>query len=114
MRKCIVAGGRKFVGRKLMRRALSRLMSPEDIIVSGGAGGADLMGEQYGRHFDHQIIVMPAEWQVHGKKAGILRNREMAEAADVLFAFWDGSSKGTKNMIDTALSLGLEVHVYRY
>ena len=30
------------------------------------------------------------------------------------FAFWDGKSRGTKNMIDWAKSYGLEIHVVRY
>lgn len=38
----------------------------------------------------------------------------MAQLADVLVAFWDGKSRGTRNMIDEALRSGLEVHVFRY
>ena len=40
---------------------------------------------------------------VHGKKAGYLRNVDMAEYADALVAFWDGKSKGTGHMIDIVL-----------
>jgi len=38
----------------------------------------------------------------------------MAEYGDMLIAFWDGESKGTKNMIDTSKKLGLLVYVHRY
>ena len=61
-----------------------------------------------------------ADWNNQGKKAGILRNIKMAEYATsddsipVLFAFWNGSSRGTKHMIDTATKYGMEVHIIRY
>ena len=40
------------------------------------------------------------DWNKHGKAAGPIRNRQMAEYADCLIAVWDGKSRGTKNMID--------------
>lgn len=55
----------------------------------------------------------PADWDRHGRSAGPRRNQEMAETSDCLLAFWDGKSKGTRNMIQLALDYGLEVHVYR-
>ena len=58
--------------------------------------------------------VFPADWDKYGKRAGYLRNVQMAEYADALLAFWDGESRGTKNMIDEALSRGLKVGVKRY
>jgi hypothetical protein len=38
----------------------------------------------------------------------------MAGMADALIAVWDGKSRGTKNMIETAQSMGLKLHVHRY
>lgn len=46
------------------------------------------------------IKVFLANWPEHGRAAGPIRNREMAEYADALIAFWDWKSAGTKNMID--------------
>ena len=58
------------------------------------------------------------DWNTYGKSAGYRRNAEMAkyasEAYGVLFAFWDGQSRGTKHMIDLANKYGLEVHVVNY
>lgn len=52
------------------------------------------------------------------KSAGYIRNKAMAEYAaqetGILFAFWDGQSKGTKHMIDLAYQYGLDVHVINY
>lgn len=56
----------------------------------------------------------PADWNAHGKAAGPIRNQQMAQEADVLIAFWDGKSRGTKDMIEKATRAGLDMHVYRY
>ena len=56
----------------------------------------------------------PADWDQYGRSAGMIRNREMAKAADSLIAFWDGKSKGTANMIQTSEKMGLAVKVVRY
>jgi hypothetical protein len=58
--------------------------------------------------------VFPADWKTHGKAAGPIRNRQMAKNAEALIALWDGNSRGTKNMIETATKLGLKVYVKRY
>lgn len=43
-----------------------------------------------------------------------MRNREMAANADALIAFWDGKSRGTKNMIEEAQKRGLKVSIKHY
>ena len=83
-------------------------------VVHGTARGADTLGCQWASTWGLSIMPFPADWHTHGKAAGHIRNAEMADYADVLVAFWDGESKGTKGMIDVALKKGLEVHVYRY
>ena len=50
----------------------------------------------------------------HDKAAGPIRNRQMAEYADYLIAFWDGESRGTRNMIETMKKLGKHGVVIRY
>lgn len=86
--------------------------------ISGTARGADVLGEQFAYNYGYDVIRFPAKWDELGKRAGYVRNAEMAKYAaekyGVLFAFWDGKSKGTKNMIDLAKRYGLEVHVTNY
>lgn len=88
-------------------------------IVSGAARGADRLGEQYAKVAGYEISRFPADWDGLGKRAGYVRNAEMAKYAiadenyGVLIAFWDGKSKGTKHMIDLAEKNGLEVHIVR-
>ena len=88
-------------------------------IISGRARGADKYGEQFAEERDYEVVVFPADWDGLGKRAGYVRNAEMAKFAiadgnfGVLIAFWDGKSKGTKHMIDLAEKYGLEVHIVR-
>lgn len=84
------------------------------VIVSGGCAGADLLGERYAKENGYSIDRYPAEWQKYSRKAGIMRNAVMADNADALIAYWDGISRGTKNMIDEARKRGLAVRIKRY
>lgn len=89
-------------------------------IVSGAARGADRLGEQYAKVAGYEVSRFPADWEGLGKRAGYVRNVEMAKYAmadgsyGVLIAFWDGKSKGTKHMIDLAEKNGLEVYIVRF
>lgn len=89
-------------------------------IVSGTARGADRLGEQYAKIAGYEVSRFPADWDGLGKRAGYVRNAEMAKYAvadgnyGVLIAFWNGNSKGTKHMIDLAEKKGLEVHIVRF
>ena len=57
------------------------------------------------------VRYFPADWRTLGKSAGYQRNIQMAQYADALIAFWDGQSKGTKHMVETAQEFGLDVRV---
>lgn len=111
--RVIVAGTRTFADYALLENKLDRLLSGKENvqIISGGAFGADALGEKYAKDRNLPLVVILADWNAFGRSAGPIRNRKMAEQADALVAFWDGRSKGTKNMIDTANKLGLQVRV---
>lgn len=100
--KTIIAGCRDFSDYKLLKEKVDWYRKDHEIteIVSGTASGADQMGEDYAINHDIPIKEFPADWDKHGKAAGPIRNRQMAEYADCLIAVWDGESRGTKNMID--------------
>jgi hypothetical protein len=68
-------------------------------IISGGARGTDTLAEMFAKQHLIPFEKFPANWESEGKFAGISRNRKMADAGDTLLAFWDGNSRGTKNMI---------------
>lgn len=116
--RIIIAGSRDFSDYQLVRRVMSEVAGtyPRDRleIISGGARGADTLGEMFAERNGLKLTRFPADWDKFGKRAGILRNRQMAEYAGedgMLVAFWDESSRGTKNMIETAKELGLFVRI---
>lgn len=115
--RVIVAGSRSFTDGAFLARTLDRLLSRlggDTIIVSGGARGADRLGEQYAQ--DRQLGLMrePADWDRYGRRvAGMIRNQHMSFLSSHLVAFWDGSSPGTRAMIDMARNDRLQVRVAR-
>lgn len=66
-------------------------------VVTGGARGADALGKAIALHLGIEHEEFPADWTTYGRVAGPIRNRRMAEAADMLIAFPGG--RGTANMI---------------
>lgn len=114
--KVIIAGGRDFDDYPLMKRKLDLLFSlvTPDEIVSGAAKGADTLGERYAKEHNIPLTLFKADWEQYKKAAGHIRNAEMAEYADTLVAFFDGSSRGTKNMLDVAAKKGLNIRTVSY
>ena len=113
MFRVIIAGSRDFDDYLLLQDHADYMLSrQEDIeIVSGGASGADALGERYAKDRGYKLKIFPADWVKYGRRAGPVRNREMAEYADALLAYWDGKSRGTKNMIEEARARGLKVSI---
>lgn len=72
------------------------------------------MGEAFAEAEGLTVRRFPADWDLHGRSAGYIRNEQMAEYADGLIAFWDGSSRGTRHMINTAKKAGLHVRVFDF
>ncbi len=117
--KVIIAGGRHFANYELLAEKCDyylqeKIKTHQVIIVSGHASGADSMGERYAQERGLQCEQHPADWQNKGRAAGPMRNAEMAECADALIAFWDGSSRGTASMIDLAKRRGLKTAIIKY
>lgn len=112
--KIIIAGGRTFNDYDLLCKTCDYMLQNQiDIeIVSGTANGADKLGEKYANEKGYKLIKFPADWNI-GKSAGYIRNKEMAEYADALIAFYNGS-KGTKHMIDLAKQYNLKIKVVMY
>jgi len=119
-KRIIIAGSRDFNNYSLLTSAMYGLLKMEMIsgieveIVSGTTKGADQLGEAFAKEHNYPIKQFPADWNTHGKKAGYLRNKQMAEYADILVAFWNGESKGTKSMIELAEKNGLTVEIVRF
>jgi len=129
MVRIIIAGGRDFNDYVKLKAAMFDVIfdlkrkhgEKLDIqIISGTARGADQLGEKYADEYGYEVVRFPADWDGLGKRAGYVRNAEMAKYAvsdgsiGVLVACWNGASKGTKHMIDLAQKHGLEILVVNY
>ena len=93
---------------------LLRNITEKIVVVCGKAKGADTLGEQYAKERGYVVAYYPADWEKYGKRAGFIRNEQMAKNADALVAFWDGKSRGTKSMIELAQRYGLKIRIKRY
>ena len=120
--KVIVAGSRTANNADtylLLESKLNALLGRKSIthdivIVSGTAKGADKMGEYYATIYNYRIARYPADWDQYGRRAGYIRNAEMATDADALVALWDGESRGTKHMIAIANQMGLPTRIIKF
>lgn len=113
--RTIIAGSRDFTNFEYMQGYMATLPPWVELteIVSGGARGPDTMAIDWAKLHNKPCKVFHAEWDRLGKKAGPIRNAEMAVYADALIAFWDGQSVGTKHMIDLMVDKGAWVYVIR-
>lgn len=111
-KRTIIAGGRDITDYFHLEEALESCRFDISEVVSGGAEGADKLGERYAKGAGLALRVIPADWAKYGKSAGPIRNRQMAEYAQALIAIWDGKSRGTANMLEEARARGLLVHVH--
>lgn len=114
--RVIIAGCRDFNDYPLLCEKCDKILGNKRemhnvIVISGGARGADRLGERYARERGYRVRLFPADWDGDGNAAGPKRNARMAANADALIAFWDGESRGTKNMIDNARSRGLSTRI---
>lgn len=115
--RVIIAGTRSFNNPDMLAAAMDRfaeLYGPVDVVISGGARGADTLGERWAQKRGIHIVRMPADWPRYGRAAGAIRNGEMVAQADGLVAFWDGASRGTADVMRQAREKHLHVLVWQY
>lgn len=115
--KVIIAGSRTYQANKARQYVLDAINDSGwagDIteIVHGGARGIDAAAHDVCEG-QWPVKVFPADWMKHGKAAGPIRNREMADYADALIAVWDGKSRGTASMIAAMMDLSKPVLTFR-
>lgn len=109
--RLIIAGTRNFSDDRLFAQTMQSLTITPDEVVCGMATGADEMGRRWALANNIPVAEFSADWDTHGKKAGPIRNKAMANYGTHLLAFWNGRSRGTGNMIALARSAGLLVRV---
>lgn len=119
----IIAGSRTYDDYFELQGILDKMLKNQEdvIIITGGAKGADTLGNLYAieRGYDHKVI--RADWETYGKRAGMLRNEEMHKVLSEMdvdgkgcICFWDGQSKGTQDNFDRAIRYGEQLKIYNY
>lgn len=109
-----VVGSRIYTDRTFIFDVLDRLHSFSKIqtIVSGGAAGPDSYGQQWGEENSVQTLIFIPQYKLYGKSAPFRRNTEIVQNSDIIIAFWDGASSGTKDTINKAKKANKKIKIY--
>jgi predicted Rossmann-fold nucleotide-binding protein len=107
--RVLICGGREYDDRKFLRSRLQVIHTdtPFSVVITGGAPGADRLGEEWAKSQGIPTIRMEANWTRYGKKAGPLRNQWMIDLAKPDFVVAFPGSRGTQDMIDRAKAAGI-------
>lgn len=99
--------------RGLQVRGLGEYLPKETMeIISGGAKGIDICAREYALRHGLKLTEYLPEYSRYGRGAPLKRNITIIENADLVLAFWDGSSKGTKYVIENCKKRNIPVQVY--
>lgn len=111
-----IVGSRGFHNYHILKRTVDSIRKKLSlrVIISGGAKGADSLGERYARENNIELIRLLPDWKGRGKGAGLERNTEIVAQADYVLVFWDGKSTGTNDTIKKTRGSGKKLKVIYY
>ena len=104
----LVCGSRGWRDARSIRNRLTTYNPATTRVIHGAAMGADMLADVEARKLGFEVERFPADWKTHGKRAGILRNLAMLDEADMVLAFWGGTSPGTRHTIEEARRRGFQ------
>ena len=109
--KVIISGGRDYKDKWKVYSVINKL-NPTFIVVGDCHTGVDkfVIMHQLDMSFSAAYRIHRADWDIHGKAAGPLRNKQMCEEhmdADFLIAFPGG--RGTESCINFAKEFDITV-----
>lgn len=110
--RVLVCGGRNYEDAERVVAVLDKLHNTGegiDVLIEGGARGADRLGRRWAQAEPVRVETYEAEWEHHGKFAGHLRNQRMVDEGkpDLVIAFPGG--RGTADMVKKAHKAGVKV-----
>jgi hypothetical protein len=112
--KLAIIGSRSLKDKYELELAINELSLDIDTVVSGGAMGADKLGEEWAKNQGIKVELHLPEWAKYGRSAGIIRNKAIVLSCDFCLAFWDGKSKGTNSSIELCKKLKIPYKVINY
>lgn len=110
----LVCGGRKYNNRARVYSTLTRIhtLKPIEVLIEGGAKGADTLAREWAKDAGVHCATMPALWNKLGDAAGPPRNRAMALLRPTLVVAFPGNS-GTRDMMNTAIRNNIKLLIIR-
>jgi hypothetical protein len=114
--KVAVVGSRTFIDYDILKKNLDIIHEKKPItyIVSGGAKGADSLGEKWAKENNIESLIFIPDWDKFGKSAGYKRNESIIINSDIVIAFWDGKSKGTQHSINLSKQHNKPVFIVKF
>jgi len=112
--KLAIVGSRSFSDYILLKESILKSFPGVTIVVSGGAKGADQLGQKFAEELQLKTEIYLPDWKRYGKGAGIVRNELIVKNSNAVIAFWDGVSKGTKKSIDISRNLGKKLIIIKF
>lgn len=115
--RLLVCGSRNFNSYETVEYIIKSFLTKYNIecIIEGEARGADTFGRMVGEKFNIPVVKCHANWDIHGKSAGIIRNQQMLdEEPTYILAFSDDiyNSNGTKHMISISKNAGIQGRLF--
>lgn len=131
MVKLGVIGSRSFHDYELVKKTLEPYKNKIQVIISGGAQGADKLAEKYSWEvLNKKPLIFKADWynlnvepcdirqdrngRSYNHLAGYNRNTYIVENSDAIIAFWDEKSNGTKDSIWKARRLKKPIKIINF
>ena len=110
-----IVGSRNFYNiEKVMVKVFNKYVDEDDLVITGGAIGADTCAENEAKRRGIKVLIIPANWKKYGKSAGYKRNILIVEKADLVIACWNSQhSKGTGHSIKLAKELGIKTIIIK-
>ena len=108
--RVVIFGSRGITDMAILEQAIKQASFHITTIISGGAKGADALGEAYANAHNIPLEIYKPDWKKYGRKAGPLRNEQMAKLADAGIGLWDGQSRGTRHMHSYMQKIGKPVY----
>lgn len=99
--------------RSLSVRDLGAYLPPETTeIISGGARGVDTSARIYAHEHGIKLTEFLPDYEKYGRKAPLIRNIDIINRADLVLAFWDNKSNGTRYVIKKCREMGKKIILY--
>lgn len=113
MMRVVVCGSRNWNNDERIKQFIDKL--PDGALVTtGGAPGADALAHKFATERGLATEVYKANWEKHGRSAGLKRNLFMLSLdPNLVVAFWDGKSRGTEHMINATKQAGILLRIIR-